>query len=113
MSPALGNLPANADYAALLPAFVVAIVPLLVLFLDLFFRQSGPARRGVAVGIAIVGLLAAGFLAAEQYPKGKRSVTLTLTFPQIPAARKATVRCSSSRGTALTLSVRSGSCLDF
>lgn len=68
MSSALGNLPANADYAALLPAFVVAIVPLLVLFLDLFFRQSGPARRGIAVGIAIVGLLAAGFLAAQQYP---------------------------------------------
>jgi len=64
----LGNLPANADYAALLPAFVVAIVPLLVLFLDLFFRQSGPARRGIAVGIAIVGLLAAGFIAAQQYP---------------------------------------------
>jgi NADH-quinone oxidoreductase subunit N len=69
VSPALGNLPANADYAALLPAFVVAIVPLLVLFLDLFVRQSGPARRGIAVGIAIVGLLAAGFLAAEQYPR--------------------------------------------
>ncbi|HTD38271.1 MAG TPA: NADH-quinone oxidoreductase subunit N [Candidatus Limnocylindrales bacterium] len=68
MSSALGNLPANADYAALLPAFVVAIVPLLILFLDLFFRQSGPARRGIAVGIAIVGLLAAGFIAAQQYP---------------------------------------------
>jgi len=65
---ALGNLPANADYAALMPAFVVAIVPLLILFLDLFFRQSGPARRGIAVGIAIIGLLAAGFLAAQQYP---------------------------------------------
>ena len=68
MPSPLGNLPANADYAALLPAFVVAIVPLLVLFLDLFFRQSGPARRGIAVGIAIVGLLAAGFIAAQQYP---------------------------------------------
>lgn len=68
MPSALGNLPANADYAALLPAFVVAIVPLLILFLDLFFRQSGPARRGIAVGIAIVGLLAAGFIAAQQYP---------------------------------------------
>ena len=68
MSTALGNLPVGADYAALLPAFLVAIVPLLVLFIDLFFRRNGPARRGIAVGIAIVGLLLAGFIAASQYP---------------------------------------------
>ncbi|HEX3465217.1 MAG TPA: NADH-quinone oxidoreductase subunit N [Candidatus Elarobacter sp.] len=68
MSSALGNLPGSADYAAVLPAFIVAIVPLLILFLDLFFRQSGAARRGIAVGIAIIGLLVAGALLARQYP---------------------------------------------
>ena len=62
------NFPSAADYAALLPWFVVAVVPLAILFVDLFFRSAGPLRRGVAVGLAIAGLVAAGVLAAEQYP---------------------------------------------
>jgi NADH-quinone oxidoreductase subunit N len=66
--PALGSYPVAADYAALLPAFVVAIVPLLLLFTDLFFRGQGTVRRSVAVCIAIAGLVAAGVIAAEQYP---------------------------------------------
>ncbi len=68
MSSALGNFPANADYAALLPFTVVALAPLLILFIDLFYRESGPWRRTVAVGIAIVWLVAAGVLQALQYP---------------------------------------------
>ena len=62
------NFPSAADYAALLPWFVVAVVPLAILFVDLFFRSAGPLRRGVAVGLAIAGLVVAGVLAAEQYP---------------------------------------------
>jgi NADH-quinone oxidoreductase subunit N len=62
------NFPSAADYAALLPWFVVAVVPLAILFVDLFFRSAGPMRRGVAVGIAIVGLVVAGVIAAHQYP---------------------------------------------
>lgn len=68
MPTALGNLPANADYAALLPAFLVACVPLLLLFVDLFFRGQGRLRRGVAVAIAIAGLVVAGIILARQYP---------------------------------------------
>ncbi|MDQ6925050.1 MAG: NADH-quinone oxidoreductase subunit N [Candidatus Eremiobacteraeota bacterium] len=68
MSSALGSYPVAADYAAVLPAFVVAIVPLLLLFVDLFFRGQGKVRRGVAVGIAIAGLAAAGVILAQQYP---------------------------------------------
>ena len=68
MSSALGSYPVAADYAALLPAFVVATVPLLLLFADLFFRGQGKVRRRVAVGIAIAGLVAAGAILAEQYP---------------------------------------------
>jgi NADH-quinone oxidoreductase subunit N len=63
-----GNLPSAADYAALLPWFVVATVPLLILFVDLFFREGGTLRREVAVGLAILGLVAAGVVAALQYP---------------------------------------------
>ncbi len=63
-----GSLPAAADYTALLPWFVVATVPLLVLFVDLFFRDGGALRREVAVGLAILGLVAGGAIAALQYP---------------------------------------------
>jgi NADH-quinone oxidoreductase subunit N len=58
----------RADYAALLPAFVTACTPLVVLFVDLFFRRGGLVRRGVAVGIALAGLIATGILLAQQYP---------------------------------------------
>ncbi|MDQ6941494.1 MAG: NADH-quinone oxidoreductase subunit N [Candidatus Eremiobacteraeota bacterium] len=68
MSSALGSYPVSADYVALLPAFLVAVVPLLMLFVDLFFRGQGTVRRSVAVGIAIAGLVAAGAILAEQYP---------------------------------------------
>jgi len=60
--------PSSQDYAALLPAAIVALVPLLVLFVDLFMRRTGTVRRAVAVGIALVGLLAAGAVLASQYP---------------------------------------------
>jgi NADH-quinone oxidoreductase subunit N len=63
----LGSYPVPADYAALLPAFIVAVVPLLLLFVDLFFRGQGSLRRGVAVAIAIVGLAVAGVMLAQQY----------------------------------------------
>ncbi|HZX67403.1 MAG TPA: NADH-quinone oxidoreductase subunit N [Candidatus Elarobacter sp.] len=62
------NFPSAADYAALLPWFVVAVAPLAILFVDLFFRSAGALRRGVAVGLAIAGLVVAGVIAAEQYP---------------------------------------------
>jgi NADH-quinone oxidoreductase subunit N len=68
VSSALGSYPVAADYAAVLPAFVVAIVPLLLLFVDLFFRGQGAVRRSAAVGIAIAGLVVAGVMLAEQYP---------------------------------------------
>ncbi|MBV8749007.1 MAG: NADH-quinone oxidoreductase subunit N [Candidatus Eremiobacteraeota bacterium] len=69
MSSALGNLPSSADYAALFPSFLVALVPLLILFADLFFKGNGPLRRAVAVGIALIGLVAAGAVEAAQYPQ--------------------------------------------
>ncbi len=67
MSSALGSYPVAADYAAVMPAFLVAVVPLLLLFVDLFFRGQGALRRGVAAGIAIAGLVAAGIMLAQQY----------------------------------------------
>ncbi|MBV8581329.1 MAG: NADH-quinone oxidoreductase subunit N [Candidatus Eremiobacteraeota bacterium] len=69
MSSALGNFPSSADYAALFPSFLVALVPLLILFADLFFKSNGPLRRAVAVGIALIGLVAAGAIEASQYPQ--------------------------------------------
>src|ERR1700676_132336 len=68
MSPALANIPVGADYTALLPAFVVAVTPLLILFVDLFYREQGPWRRTVAVGLALLWLVVAGVLQAVQYP---------------------------------------------
>jgi NADH-quinone oxidoreductase subunit N len=65
---ALPNLPVSADYVALLPTFVVALAPLLILFVDLFYREGGLQRRIVAVGIAIVALIVAAGLLAMQYP---------------------------------------------
>jgi NADH-quinone oxidoreductase subunit N len=62
------NLPSSADYAALLPSFVVALAPLLILFVDLFYRESGPWRRVVAAGLAILWLVVAGVLQGLQYP---------------------------------------------
>jgi NADH-quinone oxidoreductase subunit N len=67
VSSAPVSLPLGADYAALLGPFIVAIAPLLILFVDLFFRRGGPTRRAVAVAIAILALLAAGYVEATQY----------------------------------------------
>jgi NADH-quinone oxidoreductase subunit N len=64
----LGNLPVLSDYAAVLPAFVVACTPLVILFIDLFLKGEAVARRAIAVTVAIVGLLAAGVLLAIAYP---------------------------------------------
>ncbi|GAC1579992.1 MAG: NADH-quinone oxidoreductase subunit N [Candidatus Elarobacter sp.] len=69
MSSDLINYPVSADYAALLPAFVVAMAPLLILFADLFARGNGTARRVVGVGIAIVALVVASLLEVSQYPR--------------------------------------------
>lgn len=63
------NFPVAADYAALLPWFIVAVTPLAILFVDLFFRSAGTLRRGVAVGLALVGLVVAGVVAAHEYPQ--------------------------------------------
>ena len=68
MSSALGNFPANADYLALLPVAVVATAPLLILFVDLFAREGGRGRRLVTVGLAVVFLVLAAVLDAQQYP---------------------------------------------
>jgi len=68
MSPAFGSFPVGADYLALQPMAVVACTPLAILFVDLFLTGSGNLRRGVAVGIAIVGLVFAGLIEAGQYP---------------------------------------------
>ncbi len=67
MSSAPVSYPVGADYAALLPAFIVAVAPLLILFVDLFFTRGGTARRAVAVGIAILGLVAASLVNVAQY----------------------------------------------
>jgi len=48
VSSALANLPVAADYAALVPAFIIAIAPLAILFVDLFFRRGGTPRRAAA-----------------------------------------------------------------
>jgi NADH-quinone oxidoreductase subunit N len=46
--------------------FAIAIASLLTLFVDLF-APAGRARRGIAVAIGILGLLAGGMLTAQQY----------------------------------------------
>jgi NADH-quinone oxidoreductase subunit N len=68
VSSAFASFPSAADYAALLPMGIVACTPLLILFLDLFVATSSGIRRGLAVGVAIVGLVIAGLVAAQSYP---------------------------------------------
>ena len=67
MSSAPVSYPVGADYAALLPAFIVAAVPLLILFVDLFFNRGGVRRRGIAVAIALLGLIGASVVNVHQY----------------------------------------------
>jgi NADH-quinone oxidoreductase subunit N len=56
----------SADAAALMPIFIVAGTPLVILIADLF--EHGLARRFVNVGIGVVGLIVAGgFFEANQY----------------------------------------------
>jgi NADH-quinone oxidoreductase subunit N len=60
--------PNAADYAALLGPGIVALAPLLILFVDLFFRGAGAVRRAAAVLIALIALAAAASVLAFQYP---------------------------------------------
>ncbi len=54
------------DLGTVWPVFAIAIASLLTLFVDLF-APAGRARRGIAVAIGILGLLAGGMLTAQQY----------------------------------------------
>jgi NADH-quinone oxidoreductase subunit N len=56
----------SADLAALWPTFLVAGAGLVALVIDLFL-SGGRSRRVVAVAVALVGLVIAGILAAQQY----------------------------------------------
>ncbi|BDE07144.1 NADH-quinone oxidoreductase subunit N [Vulcanimicrobium alpinum] len=70
MSPSLANFtyPSAADYAALLPFLIVVVTPLAVLFVDLFLKGEGQGRRGIAVMLAVLGLVAASLVEVRQYP---------------------------------------------
>ena len=54
------------DYNALLPLGIVAVTPLLVLIVDLIMPPVD-ARRGIAVGISVAGLLGAAYVLIRQY----------------------------------------------
>jgi NADH:ubiquinone oxidoreductase subunit 2 (subunit N) len=58
VSSAFASFPSAADYAALLPMGIVACTPLLILFVDLFVATSSGTVAALAVGVAIVGLVA-------------------------------------------------------
>jgi NADH-quinone oxidoreductase subunit N len=60
------------DLATIWPAFAIAAASLVALLADLFL-PAGRARRGIAVAIGILGLLAGGILTAQQY--GHASIT--------------------------------------
>jgi NADH-quinone oxidoreductase subunit N len=55
-----------ADLAALWPTVVVAAAALVALVIDLFM-STGRMRRYIAVGVATLGLLLAGYMTAQQY----------------------------------------------
>jgi NADH-quinone oxidoreductase subunit N len=55
----------NLDWNAVIPLFVVAATALVVLLADFAARSS--AKRYIAVGIALAGLLIAGYLCARTY----------------------------------------------
>ena len=54
----------NADWSAIVPVGVVAVAALLVLVVDLFSRRES---RNLSIGIGLIGLIAAGVLAAQQF----------------------------------------------
>src|SRR6202044_1241459 len=56
----------NFDYNAILPLGIIAVTPLLVLLADLVM-PPGQARRGIAVGVSVAGLLAAAYVLVVQY----------------------------------------------
>ena len=65
MNPTFSNAVTAPDVAALLPTFLVAGTALVVLFFDFFAPKR--IRRGLAIGISILGLIGAGVLTAQQY----------------------------------------------
>lgn len=65
MNPIFANAVTAPDVAALLPTFLVAGTALVVLFFDFFAPKS--IRRSLAVALAILGLVVAGVLTAQQY----------------------------------------------
>jgi NADH-quinone oxidoreductase subunit N len=54
-----------ADWIAVIPAFTIAAAALVVLIVDLLTPR--PARRGAAIAVGIVGLVASGAIAAQQW----------------------------------------------
>lgn len=56
----------NFDYNAILPLGIIAVTPLLVLLADLVM-PPGEARRGIAVGVSVAGLIAAAYVLIVQY----------------------------------------------
>ena len=61
MTPAFSN----ADWSAILPVSVVAVAALVVLLADLFAGRR--EQRYLSIGIALLGTIAAGILAARQF----------------------------------------------
>jgi NADH-quinone oxidoreductase subunit N len=65
VNPVFANAVTAPDVAALLPTFIVAGTALVVLFFDFFAPKS--ARRWLAIGISILGLIVSGVMTAQQY----------------------------------------------
>lgn len=55
----------SADWSAILPVSIVAVTALAVLIVDLFSLRS--EERSLLIGVALVGLAAAAYVAARQY----------------------------------------------
>ncbi|MDQ2872820.1 MAG: NADH-quinone oxidoreductase subunit N [Candidatus Eremiobacteraeota bacterium] len=59
------NIYTQADWNAIVPLFAVGITALVVLFADLLIPRG--AKRYISIGIAIIGLVVSGVLAARGY----------------------------------------------